>query len=188
MLSTGVFDNLAHIVKEFYKLAVRNIQVSLKLPKSKNKSIFFDEIQRVNNKLYAFLSSENLQTEINTFYPIRDSLQHREIFRGVLYSGPSIYRKNLIQLSDEVFDSMKETINTFSSKFFHDHFLNSYLFIIWAQKVLINLVDGVLSSIDWDSIIQTLPVEIQDKIRESNTKFEQGVGTFLRWTEVPWYF
>ena len=69
-----------------------------------------------------------------------------------------------------------------------ERYVNSYLFIIWAQQVLIKIVDGVLSSIDWDSITHTLPAEIQDKIRESHQRFEQGVGTFLRWPEEPWYF
>ncbi len=189
MLSTGIFDNLAHIIKEFYKLEVKNVQgVTLKLPEKKNTSPFFQEMQRADCDIFNLLSSPTTQAEIKMFYPLRDALQHREIFRGILYSGPTIDSKNLIELSDEVFYRLKHYSDDISVMFFHDRYLNSYLFIIWAQRVLIEIVNGVLSTIKWDLIVRTLPPNVQDKIRESQFRFEQGVGTFLRFPEEPWYF
>ena len=66
--------------------------------------------------------------------------------------------------------------------------MDPLLFIIWAQGVLVNIVNSVLSSIDWNSICEGLPEDIQNKIHESNRSFEQGVGHLLGWPDEPWYF
>lgn len=67
-------------------------------------------------------------------------------------------------------------------------FMDPLLFTIWAQGVLVNIVNLVLSLIDWDSRCEGLPEDIQNKIRESKRNFEQGVGNLLGWEEEPWYF
>ncbi len=187
-IRTGVFDNLAHIIREFYKIDIKNrTKINLRIPKTKKETKFYKELQSQNIALYNFLSSEQIQTEINAFYPLRDSLQHRELFRGITYEHIPDNRKNLIELSDEVAESLKEVPNT-SFDVVDKHFLEPYAFIVWAQKVLITIVNGVLSSINWDSITKALSDDIQSKIQGSHQRFEQGVGKFIHWQDEPWYF
>ncbi len=180
MLSTGVFDNLAHIIKEFYKLEITaRTKITLRFPIGIK---FYKELKITNTGLYDFLSLDRVQRQIEAFYPIRDSLQHRELFQVVQFSDTShsIHNKSMIKLIEE--PTASDCIYS------HRSFMDPLLFIIWAQGVLINIVDTVLSLIDWNSISESLSLDIQNKIRESNAKYEQGGGHLLQLPEEPWYF
>lgn len=189
MLSTGVFDNLAHIIKEFYQLEIKGrMNISLRFPRGNRLPKFYQELQVKNASLYDFLSSESTQKQMDAFYPIRDSLQHRELFRVIQYSDATIHSKSLIELSEEAAKKLIEEPAASSCIISHRPFLDPLLFTIWAQGVLVNIVNTVLSAIDWNKICKTLQNDIQDKIRESNQRFEQGVGHLLGWPDEPWYF
>jgi hypothetical protein len=191
MLITGVFDVLAHIIKEFYNINVGDPQsVSLRILRRKEAINFYQILLSKNAELHTFLTAEDTQRDITAFYPIRDSLQHRELLRGIQYSNSFIDRKNVFELSNEAAETLRKISgeSTYIIRWHKPCLLDPFLFITWAQKVLIGLVNGVLSSIDWDSACETLPSDIQSKIRESNQRFEQGVGKFLRWPEEPMYF
>ncbi|MDH5781742.1 MAG: hypothetical protein OEZ07_04140, partial [Dehalococcoidia bacterium] len=140
--------------------------------------------------LHTLLTAAETQKEINALYPIRDFLQHRDFLKGlVLHDASSREYKNLFELSDEVAESLVvASIASNCIVHLHKPCLDPLLFITWAQKVLTELVNGVLSSIDWDSVYATLPVDIQDKIHASNESFQRGVGQFLGWPEEPLYF
>jgi len=190
MLSTGVFDDLAHIIEEFYHLEIKGrVNVSLRMTQDKETTKFYQALQSKNSDLYTFLTAVDTQRDINAFYPIRDSLQHRELLRGIQYGGSFREGKNLFELSDEAAKSLG-TVPDASVCIvrLHKPCLDPLPFIAWAQKVLIGLVNGVLSSIDWDSVCETLPADIQRKIHESHQSFEQGVGQFLGWPMEPSYF
>lgn len=188
MLSTGVFDNLAHIIKEFYELKIAaRTNISLR---SSLGNKFYKELKITNTSLYDFLSLASVQRQIEAFYPIRDSLQHRELFQVVQFSDAShsIHNKSMIKLNDEASKKLIEEPTASDCIYPTRPFMDPLLFTIWAQGVLINIVNSVLSSIDWDSRCKGLPEDIQNKIRESKRKFEQGVGNLLGWEEEPWYF
>lgn len=146
--------------------------------------------QSRNAKLHNMLTAEDTQRDITAFYPIRDSLQHRELLRGIQYSNSSVNRKNVFELSNEAAETLTKIsgASTYIIHWNEPYLLDPLLFITLAQRVLIGLVNGVLSSIDWDSACETLPSDIKSKMRESNQRFEQGVGKFLRWPEEPYYF
>jgi len=187
MLITGVFDDLAHIIEECYHIEIeRRTDSGLRISKAK---AFYESLQSKNADLHEFLNRGDIQTSINAFYPIRDSLQHREFPIGIQFVKFPEDAKNLFELTDEAVDSLKmvqEASNCIVN--LQKPCLNPLPFITWAQEFLIVLVNSILSYINWDSVCATLPVDIQDKIHAMKESFEQGVGQYLGWREEPLYF
>jgi hypothetical protein len=195
MLITGVFDDLAHIIEEFYHMKIKGRKnISLQMPednKNQKPSMFYQLLQSENTALYEFLTAPDTQRDINAFYPLRDSIVHRELPMGVQYSDGFEMEKNVFELSSETFEELKLKKISDSLTFIirgNPCFLDPLPFIKWAQEVTITLVNRVLSSIDWDSVYVTLPKDIQDKIHASNESYEQGFGQLLGWPEEPLYF
>ncbi|MBA7592517.1 hypothetical protein ES708_34704 [subsurface metagenome] len=191
MLITGVFDNLAHIIKEFYHMPIKKrMSINLRIPPDEKPSKFYQLLKAENAILYEFLTAPDTQRDINIFYPLRDSLQHREFLRGIQYQEGSETNKNVFELSRETADSL----SMISDKLIYIidlveiRCLDPLPFIKWAQEVLVGLVNRVLSSIDWDAICLALPGDIQDKIRASDERFEQRFAQSLRLPEEPLYF
>jgi hypothetical protein len=189
MLITGVFDNLAHIIKEFYHMPIKGrIDISLRVPEDGKPTKLYQLLQSKNAILYGFLAKSDTQRDIKVFYPLRDSLVHRELPTGVQLHQSSKPGKNVFELNSETAEELKKKsdVLTFISRG-NPCFLDPLPFIGWAQEATITLVNRVLSSIDWDSVCITLPREVQDKIRASNESFERGVGQFLQWPAEPLY-
>ena len=75
MLMTGSFDSIAWIVNHHYQLKLNKAQVDLRKmsdPKNKKARTILEE---QNSTLWEIIQQEN--DNINLFYPLRDSLQHR---------------------------------------------------------------------------------------------------------------
>ena len=193
MLITGVFDDLAHIIEEFYQLKIKGRKnISLRIPegnKKQEQSMFYQSLQSKNATLYEFLTELDTQRDIKAFYPLRDSLQHRELPTGVQLHEMSEIGKNVFELDSETSELLKKISDSLIFIIRGTPcFLDPLLFIKWAQEVTNKLVNRVLSSIDWDSVCVTLPKDIQDKIHASNESYEQGFGQLLGWPEEPLYF
>jgi plasmid maintenance system killer protein len=190
MLITGVFDNLARIIKERYQLKINDRwDISLRIPQNKKTTEFYKKLECHDVNLHDFLTAMDTQKDIKIFYPLRDSLTHRELPTGVQLQQNSEIGKNVFELNSEIFEELKNIAD--SPNFIirgNPCFLDPLSFIKWAQEVTITLVNRVLSSIDWDSFCATLPADIQDKIHASNESFKQGVGQFLGWPKEPLYF
>jgi hypothetical protein len=190
MLITGVFDNLAHIIKEYYQLTINDrMDIILRIPQNKKTTEFYKKLECHNVNLHAFLTATDTQRDIKTFYPLRDSLQHRELPTGVQLHQSSGPGKNVFELSSETAEELKKISDSFTFIIRGNPcFLDPLPFIKWAQEAMITIVNRVLSSINWDSVCETLPEDIRGKIHESDQRFEQGVGQFLGWPEEPLYF
>lgn len=191
MLTTGIFDDLAHIIEEFYQIRIRGrTNIILRIPPGKEPNKFYQTLKLKNAALYEFLTAPNTQRDINTFYPLRDSLQHRELPKGVqFHHGMSETRKNVLELNNETFEEIKEASG--SLPFIirgNPCLLDPYPFIQWAQAVTIELVNRILSAIDWDSICMTLPKDLQDEIRTRNENYKQWFGQLFGWPQEPLYF
>lgn len=150
---------------------------------------FYQTLLSENADLHAFLTTVDTQRDIKAFYPLRDSLQHRELPTGTQLHEMSEIGKNVFALYSETAEELNKICD---SLIFiirgNPCFLDPLPFIKWAQEVTIMLVNRVLSSIDWDSVCTTLPIDIQDKIHASNESYEQGFGQLLGWPEEPLYF
>lgn len=189
-LITGVFDNLAHIIKERYQLKINDRRdIGLRIPQNKKATEFYKKLECHNVNLYAFLTAMDTQRDIKIFYPLRDSLVHRELPTGVQLQQDSEIGKNIFELNNEILEELKKISDSLTFIIGGNlGFLDPLPFIKWAQEVTITLVNRVLSSIDWDSFCATLPIDIQDKIHASNESFQRGVGQFLGWPKEPLYF
>jgi len=190
MLITGVFDDLAHIIAEFYYMKIKGRKnISLRIPLGARPNKFYQTLQLKNDALYEFLTALDTQRDINAFYPLRDSLQHRELPTGMQLHEMSEIGKNVFALNSE---TTEELNNICDSLIFiirgNPYFLDPLPFIKWAQEVTITLVNGVLSSIDWDAVYTTLPIDIQGKIQARNETYEQGFDQLLGGPEEPIYF
>ncbi len=190
MLVTGIFDDLAHIIEEFYHLEIKGRKnIDLRMPPGQKPSKFYEELQAENATIYAFLTESDTQRDIRAIYPLRDSLQHREFLTGVQLHEMSEMGKNVFELNADTSERLKRVSDSLIFIIGWDPcFLDPLQFIRWAQGVTIKIVNRVLSSIDWDSVCETLPSDIQDKIRVGNESYEQGFGQSLGWPEEPLYF
>lgn len=188
MIAVDLLIRISRVTSLLFRKARRSTPA--RDSKAKRMPKFYEELKVKNAGLYDFLSSERIQRQIDAFYPLRDSLQHRELFRVIQFSdsSSSIHNRSLIELSEEASNKLIEEPSASNCIYSHRPFMDPLLFIIWAQGVLVNIVNSVLSSIDWNSICGRLPEDIQYKIRESNRSFEQGVGNLLGWPDEPWYF
>ncbi len=84
MLVTGVFDTLAHIIDKYYHLnIVSNFDITIRKRPQKYKRQLLTVLLDQNIPLCEYLASDVIQNRINAFYPIRDSLQHRELLKGI---------------------------------------------------------------------------------------------------------
>jgi hypothetical protein len=189
MLITGVFDDLAHIIAEFYHMKINGrMNIGLRYDNKKTKK-FYQLLQSKNAALYELLTAPDTQRDINTFYPLRDSLVHRELPIGVQYTKGFEMERNVFKLSGETFEELKKIADSFTFIIRGNPcFLVPLPFIKWAQEVTITLVNRVLSSIDWSSVYVTLPKDIQDKIHASIESYKQGLSQLLGWSEEPLYF
>ncbi len=77
MLATGAFDDLAALADDVYSLNLRKHERTLRLPR-KGESRAMKLIGQHNSSLAEFVSSDRTTKAIESFYPIRDALQHRE--------------------------------------------------------------------------------------------------------------
>lgn len=184
MLITGVFDDLAHIINEFYHMGINPRTVGLQIKRETKE--FYTSLKSRNDALYKLLTALDTQRGINAVYFLRDPFQHREWLKGMGLSEFSGDEKNVFELGSETAEDLKKIPDslTFISRG-NPCFLYPLPFIKWAQGVLIGLVNGVLSSIDWDSVCKTLPVDIQDKIQAGNDIYEQWLASDWGWTEEP---
>ncbi len=191
MLITGVFDDLARIIHEFYHMNIDNPEyIDLREDnKNKEKKKFYQELQSKNLDLYEFLTATDTQSDIKTFYPLRNSFVHRELPTGVQLHDGTEPGKNVFEINSETYGRLKRLSDSFTFISGSDpSLLVPFLFIKWAQEVTIRVVDSVVSSIDWDSICMALPLDIQDIIHANNESYEQGFGQLLGWPEEPLYF
>jgi len=189
-LITGVFDNLAHIIKECYQLETKDRRdIGLRIPEDKKTTEFYKTLEHHNANLHAYLTAMDTQRDIKVFYPLRDSLAHRELPTGVQLQRGSETRKNVFELNSQTLQELKKISDSLTFIAVGNlPFLDPLPFIGWAQEVTITLVNRVLSSVDWDSFCTTLPTDVQDKIHASDESFKKGIGQFLGWPKEPLYF
>lgn len=190
MLITGAFDDLAWILTHIYELRLSKMEVVLKEPVKKKR--FYEQLQEKNKKLHDFLTLDHTQNIIKMFYPIRDSLQHRQFVRGMKFSSND-YENNVFALPKHTVDIMRnitEDTKDYGLVFSHkDTFLfDAHIFTTKVTENFAYIVNNTLALIDWERIIASLPLDKVDQIRDSQQKIEEGLSRFLRLRETPLYF
>ena len=85
--------------------------IALRVPLDKRLNKFYQTLQSENAALYEFLTALDTQKDINALYPLRDSLQHRELPIGVQFHESSEMGKNVFEINSETSEELKK--NTF---------------------------------------------------------------------------
>ncbi len=181
MLCTGAFDDLAWMINNIHDLSLHKLQIVLKKNKFKNK------VKSKNEKLYDLLNDKYFVTILESFYPIRDSLQHRNFLSGyTLHSGSEI--SHMIYLDSESASSIDQQ---YLKK--HNH-ANDEVISIAPKDLLeimnyrvVTIINSVYECIDWNQYKDKLTNENKEKVRVSTEKFKKGVGHFFNFTGDPMY-
>ena len=195
MLITGVFDDLAWIINGLYNLRLDKRDVVIKIPPNKVSTKFYNSLKPVNNDLFNYLTHEETQKKILLFYPIRDSLQHRQFMKGIRYSNKSQdCEKNLFRISNEA----AMTIKNVSMDDGRDYgielvleeqsYIDAHKFTMKALEIISQIVNNTMNYIDWDQYAMVLSDEQRDNLYMSKNLFNSGLGKFLGWEAEPLYF
>lgn len=194
MLITGVFDDLAWVIKHLYNFELSRMQVVLRVSDKRKK--FYSLLAEKNKELHDFLVSEHTQNLINLFYPIRDALQHRQFVKGMRYSDSEGVDCNVFALPEDtllfVENVSKDTKDfglVFNNKSIGDFCLfDSHVFSMKAVETASYIVNNTLSLINWDRVLSVLSEEKLANLKESLDKYKKGLEYFLGFGEEPPYF
>jgi len=181
MLCTGAFDDLAWIIMNLYEIRLSRMQIALKQKK------FKDKIEMKNPTLFKLLNNEDFITKLESFYPIRDALQHRNFLSGYTVHGGN-ETSHMIYLDPEAAKSIDDKY----LRNFHDG--NNETISISPRNLIeimyervISIVHQVYACIDWDYYKNKLPDEDKKKVIASTEKFKQGIGDFFDFPGNPMY-
>lgn len=185
LLATGIFDDLAWIIKYLNGLQMGRKQVDLRDTKD-----LCDKLENNNNALQHYLTNDSTQYRIKLFYPMRHKFMHREFIKSMGYINPSKdYKKNLFSIPSEVVEIIKSEfeeeelekwglVNLGTKTFMEAHFFSKK-----AMKVLREIVNEILGIIDWDEYVDGLSEEDKKEIKDSHKRYEESLAHFLRMWE-----
>ncbi|MBN3345515.1 hypothetical protein CF050_01120 [Clostridium botulinum] len=198
IIMTGIYDNLAWIINDIYKLNIRREDICMKIPikllKKCKKNSFLEKLSLKDKKLAEFISNDLTQKCIHLIYPIRDSLVHRNFFDSVFYCNKCKGRKNnLIKVPKIVYDIFKG-IYIFNSNYLDSFIISNgvyiepYKFIQFLDEIFVSKVNEILNRINLNSLINELSQEERERIKQCFKKYESGLYKFLDLDFKPIYF
>lgn len=117
MLSTGILDDFAWIIKGLYDLEFkRNMGIKLVCTYKNNEFVVCDLIKKLakqNESLSNVLKDVYLQNDINILYPIRDTLQHRSFIkvmgRSKVIGNRTIEQDSIVTIPKESIEFIKNS-------------------------------------------------------------------------------
>ncbi|MED3952603.1 hypothetical protein P4603_10935 [Priestia aryabhattai] len=187
MLITGIFDDLAWILKHLNQLNLSRMEIGLKIPVNKTSTKFYNKLKQKNEKLCKYLMMQETQTQIKLFYPLRDTLQHRQFLRGIKYKNDNEnIDKNLFIVPEgtvELISSLTNDINEYGViKVITDYYLDTHVFALKALQVVAEIVNTTLSLMELDKIKEVL--EVTESIKNEKAPLE----VLFDWDSEPIYF
>jgi len=194
MLITGVFDDLAWIIDELYSLKMSRRDVILKIPPDKASTKFYNSLISANKDLHNYLTDSETQKKILLFYPLRDSLQHRQFIKGIHYRNMSNgCEKNLFRISLEAGNTIKnfsldDTEYGLQVLIEEQFYIDAHIFTLKALEIVSGIVNNTMRLIDWDHYTKVLSDEQKDSLYNSKKIFQSGLGKWLGWEAEPLYF
>ncbi|MEC0090600.1 hypothetical protein [Paenibacillus macquariensis] len=194
MLVTGIFDDLAWIIKHLYELNLSKMEIGIKIPENKESTKFLNNLKLVNMPIYDYLTDVDTRNLIQLFYPLRDTLQHRSFLSGVRVKNNSKnIDKNLFAVPQKTVELIKNssvTIDDFGivENIGDSYYLDAHLFSYKAIQVVADIVNTNLSLIDLERILALLDEASILSLEQSNKDYENGLGAYLGWGSEPVYF
>lgn len=188
MLCTGAYDDIAWLINNIYDLKLNRMAVSLR------NSEFIKKIYHNDNSLYSLLSREEYLYKIGEFYPIRDSLQHRNYLSGYTYIRSS-ESSHMIYLETTAVKMLKEKIYIRESKEMDElgkdnikYSCNPKELIEYLMKSFISSISEIFEAISWGKLVEQLN---EKDLKEYDTyleKYGKGVEQFLDFPSESMYF
>jgi hypothetical protein len=199
LIMTGIYDNLAWIIKDIYQLnSIKEMEVGIKIPikllKDGKKNYFLEKLNLKDEALAAVISDDLTQKCIHLIYPIRNALVHRDFFNSVHYSNKSKgIEKNLIKVPQRTYENFK-AMNTVNMNYLDSFilldgvYIEPYKFIEFLDKIFISTVNEILNKIDLNLLISKLSPQGKERIEQCFKNYDSGLYNFLNLNCKPIYF
>lgn len=187
MLATGVFDDLAAIANEVHSLGLHRQKTTLRRRRN-GRSPISEALKTPNPVLSDFLDDPLNVAAIESFYPIRDSLQHRE-FPTTMGKTTSGYRMPSVMIAPE--QAIRDLALSLEGGAPTEQWIGengmATVELNWlvptAMSAVAKLVNGYLGRIPWASLSTDRATG-----DELWSRFDEGVGAFLGWPAEPLVF
>lgn len=175
-LVTGMFDTLAWITDYRYNLNLNRRQVVLRVDNVNRPTAFVNQLAHHNQQLANLLLQPDVQSLINLFYPIRDSIQHRLLLKGLLYiNADEIWACNLVTLTAEAAQGIsaadaRRSNSPFSQwgllQMANDYCLEPYTFALTTLDRVRTFCNEYLQDLEFEQLIANHP-DIQAQVQQS---------------------
>lgn len=194
MLMTGMFDDLAWTLTYRYDLHLRRHDVVLKTAGADTSSRFLDALRSAAPDLASRIENPDVQKLVQVFYPLRDSLQHRQFLQGLLYvGGPFRVPMILFAFPETAVERLKAASADASGaewglRLADAPYVEPYTFITRSLAAAASVLDSILGAIDWAQLVGAPGDPARDATDASIARFHQSVAGFLDWHTEPLYF
>lgn len=192
MLCTGVFDDLAALANIFYELGLDRYDVTLR--QRKGKSPIAQAVRSQNADLSDFLEDTRMASAIESFYPIRDRLQHREFPKTMgVVTGRQDRLPSLMLAPEIALRNLAAGIGDASAPInpWVDKGDEATVTLVWlcsaTLEAMVRIVNGYLSVIPWEERTGRAVSSRQGRDALWH-RFLNGPGKFLGWRREPLLF
>lgn len=193
LLISGAYDDIAWLICHSYRLSLKGQSVTLKLDRQ-GHSRLLNAVRAANPTLVAHLSAADTRERIESIYPLRDRLQHREFLRtvstgiastrtGGLVSGPANGFKRLARATFPPQRPFQQLPGV------DDEILADPE---WLAEALLqaasHVVNGTLRLLPWDSALTSLSAGAQQRARDATSQFRAAASRYLHLGDEPALF
>ncbi len=178
MLCTGAFDEIAWIANYLYDLKLDRREIDLRY-KTFRKSL------RQNNSMLADLISERrIQKMIESFYPIRDSLQHRNYLSSyTLQSGAEtsqmIYLDRESSACLEAYVELEEIQHRIPDGSNSEYSVHPTKLIKYLIESFTHIITNYFEHLDWEKLKAELEADDRIILEETMEEFERDIDQYL---------
>lgn len=107
LLSTGIFDNLAWIINNYYALDLgKNSRLNIDLKIYGKKDTFIKSLSKKSPILASFIKSDTVQRKIEVIREFRDRIVHRDFIKTIASGNSKQTRHNYLMVDAEAKDML----------------------------------------------------------------------------------
>lgn len=148
LLSTGIFDNLAWIINNYYNL---RLDQKSRLNIALRKEIFIKGIKAKSPTLAAFIESNSVLNKINAINELRDRIVHRDFVKTIASGNTKQISHNYLMIDDELKDRLLNAgVSQSSFPFSNTSLVCADIgdFTNFIEESVIYITDGLLEIIN----------------------------------------
>jgi hypothetical protein len=192
VLCTGTLDDLAWMLNDLYNLNLNKRDIVLK-KYNNNEGKLRKYLKTKNIDLYNTLNDNNVCNLIQVFYPLRDSIQHRNYIIGYTIHG--VESKNMIYLGNESYEMLsalgqkarKVQFNNSTGNERTEYSIEAQELLDFMYNTLKNIISQVYLHINWQSYKAKLTDKDKKEVDKSVERFTKNYGMPFDVYEKPMY-